>query len=379
MTAKWPFYSQEVAQQLLDCFAHGDLGGVNGHPAVARFEEMFARRLAPGHRTAFFNSGTSALCAGLFALKLRKGGEVIVPRRTFRSTVSPLIQFGLVPRFAECGSDGCVSVQSVRALAGSCTVAILLTHQWGQPADLDGLSAIAQAQGLVMIEDCSHAHGTSYRGQPVGTFGTFSFFSCGTTKSVSGGTGGTLVTRHADLFDRAIAYGQPKSRCDAIESPHVRRLGRVGAGVNLRGNPFSAALAMDHLLTLDKHIAQKNRNLALVDEIVHADCAALAPVPRQHQWTSGTWYKRPYTVSASLADNLIREASLAGIALTDQDPPLDELLMPVAQEYGLKLQAASPVVHGSRLLLLNTLDMYSDHWNAAQFQERVRRLSSVVG
>jgi perosamine synthetase len=272
-----------------------------------------------------------------------------------------------------------VDVGSVAALAASRTSAILLTHQWGQPADLATLADISGKHGLALIEDCSHAHGTCYRGKPVGTFGTFSFFSCGTTKMVSGGTGGMLVTKHTDLFERALSFGQPKSRCEAIESPHVRRLGRVGAGVNLRGNPFSAVLAIDHLQALDNHIAQKSRNLSLVDEILSSECEALRPVPRQTDWTRGTWYKRPYSVEATQADAWVRAASRCGIPLSHQDPPLDELLEPVGKEYGIDWpKLGSPARESTRLVVLNTLDMYSVEWNADHFRELVRGLRAIA-
>lgn len=375
----WPFYSDDVPRRLLACFRHGDLGGVEGHPAVAQFEAAFVERLAPGHKAAFFNSGTSALCAGLFALKLPKGSEVVVPRRTFRSTVSPLMQFGLVPQFAECGPDGCVDADAVSELVSGRTSAILLTHQWGQPADLVSLAGVAQSRGLALIEDCSHAHGTCYRGQPVGTFGTFSFFSCGTTKMVSGGTGGMLVTSNADVFERALSFGQPKSRCDAIESESIRRLGRVGAGVNLRGSPFSATLAQDHLQFLDRNIAQKDRNLRMADEIMSAECKGLRPVSRQADWTSGTWYKRPYAVDAAPADAWVRAAATSGIALAHQDPPLDKLLEPVGKEYGIDWQPVRPSERASTpLIVLNTLDMYSPDWKPGEFHERVLSLSAIA-
>jgi perosamine synthetase len=375
----WPRYSANVNSAILACLQHGDLGNVDMHPAVSELEQEFARVLVPGFHATFFNSGTSALCAGLFAMKLPAGSEVIVPRRTFRATVTPLFQFGLIPRFAECGPDGCASVEGIRAELTKQTRAILITHQWGQPVDLDGCLAIAAEYGLDLIEDCSHAHGGAYDHKPLGTFGKFSFFSCGTTKLVSGGTGGMLLTRQRAIYERALVYGQPKHSClERIESKGVRDLATSGVGVNLRGNPFAAVLALDHLKNIEVHIRTKNANLAIADDLVAKFLPCLKPVPRPARWTNGTWYKRPFLLSEVDSRTFCDIATGQGLPFGMQDPWLDEALAHAASEFGCPIRPPIATFSTEPIVVLNTLDMYTESWKVELFEARLSAIKAGV-
>lgn len=375
----WPFYSDEIRARLDECLAHGDLGSVDGHPAIEEFERAFAALLVSGRGVAFFNSGTSAFCAGLYALDLPAGSEVIVPRRTFRATVTPLYHFGLRPVFANCDAvDGCISPEAVERTISTRTRAIVVTHQWGQPARLPELRAIADAHKLTLIEDCSHAHGVTFDGKPLGTWGDLAFFSCGTTKLVSGGTGGVFTTGSDRLYQRALVFGQPKRRCLLeITDPHLRRLADSGVGVNLRGNPFSAVLALDHLSRLEAIVAGRKKNLSELDEIVAEMCPWMNPIA-QRPGSSGTWYKRPFRVSHENATLIESGAKYFGIDIGWQDRPLDVELAPMAANKGIEVRTDPAPEHGVPILLLPARELYSDCWDRSKYVTALRRMNAAI-
>src|SRR2546430_676688 len=106
------------------------------------------------------------------------------------------------------------------------TRAICVVHMWGNPAPMDRLADIARRHGVALIEDCSHAHGASYRGRPVGSWGDIGCFSLQGVKAVSGGEAGIAVTNDPLLFDRMLVLG------------HYRRL---------KHGPAKSSLATHHI------------------------------------------------------------------------------------------------------------------------------------
>ncbi|MCD0495529.1 DegT/DnrJ/EryC1/StrS family aminotransferase [Achromobacter sp. MY14] len=311
----WPWYSDDINDELTKVLRQGDLGAVDMHPAISKLERAFEALVSEeGSRSfaAFYSSGTSALLAALGALDLPSNSEVIVPDVTFRGTATPCCVMGLSVRFAKTDELGGLCPQAVAEALSDDTRAVIVNHQWGVPADIDTLCDLARTRGLMVIEDCSHAHGGVYRGRKVGAFGDIAVFSCGTTKLVSGGLGGVLVTRDRLLYERAIIFGQAKHRvAEEISDPRLDAIGRLGVGLNLRGSPISATLAFDHLSKLGQIIEDKNANLEQLTEIVAHRFPALAPLPRREGWETGTWYKRPFRYSGPL-----RTAELVKIAVS---------------------------------------------------------------
>lgn len=323
----WPQYSREVLDRLAGIAAAGNLGAADPHPSVKALEEGFVALLGGG-QAAFYNSGTSALLAALFGLQLPRGSEVIVPISTFRSTVTPLLQLGLRPAVAACGEDTLIDPQSVQSLVSPRTSAILVNHQWGMPADMVAIGDIARSRGLAVVEDCSHSHGSSMAAGHVGTFGDVAFFSCGTTKMVTGGLGGVLWSRRPEIYQRAICLGLAKHVvAPKLSDSSLSEVASVGLGLNLRGHPLAAELALSHLTALPQTVARKNRNLELLDEMIGRHFPETTPLPRPARWNQGTWYKRPYLLpNQSAAERVIRIGKAAGLRLEASAPNTDVLL-----------------------------------------------------
>jgi hypothetical protein len=141
-----------VTRQLHDSISLYDRSGV-----IAELEGALESYHGRAH-AVLASSGTAALHA-MYAATLRPGDEVIVPAYTFFATVTPLLHLGVRPVLADCDANGNLDPAYVQSRITSRTRAIVVTHLWGIPADMAALGDLAQAGGLHLFEDASHAHG----------------------------------------------------------------------------------------------------------------------------------------------------------------------------------------------------------------------------
>src|SRR5437868_12792314 len=209
----WPFWSADVRRRVLERIAAGDLAATDVDRYITRLEKLVRQRLAPGCHVLACGSGTAALASAYAALGLAPGAEVLVPTLTFRATVTPLLALGLRPVLCEAdAATGGIDLEDAGLRVTGRTEALVVTHMWGRPVPLDAARALTDRHGLALVEDCSHAHGTRYWDQPVGSMADAAVWSLGTTKMATGGTCGVLATRDHALFERAVVFGQPKHR-----------------------------------------------------------------------------------------------------------------------------------------------------------------------
>ncbi|MEU3855754.1 DegT/DnrJ/EryC1/StrS family aminotransferase, partial [Streptomyces sp. NPDC029554] len=118
------------------------------------------------------------------------------------------------------------------------TAALAVTHLFGRPVPADPLRRFCNQHHLALVEDCSHAHGATWRGRPVGTSADVAIFSCGTWKMCSGGKAGLLATPDRAVWERAHVLAQPKHRALArVRDTRLRALAQSGVGHNRRATP----------------------------------------------------------------------------------------------------------------------------------------------
>ena len=166
------------------------------------FEAAFAARHGARHAVAV-SSGTAALEILLRAIPVASR-RVVVPTNTFGATPVSVIRAGGIPVFADCGPDMAVDPDAVEALLSPEVVAVVIVHIGGRLSqNLPRLSALCQRAGIALVEDAAHASGASLAGHEAGTWGlggAFSFFS---TKVMTTGEGGMLVTGDERVRDFA--------------------------------------------------------------------------------------------------------------------------------------------------------------------------------
>lgn len=287
---EWPVYEDATIAVVAGMLRRGRSFDYGYGAELAELESAFARYHGRAHALAL-NSGTAALLAAFFALGVEEGDEVVGPVFTFFATVTPLFLLGAVPVLVDSApATGNVDVEQLFTARTERTKALVVTHLWGNPCPMDALVARARAHGLPLVEDCSHAHGATYRGRKVGSDADIAVFSIGGHKAVSGGLGGMLLTDDADLYARACLFANFRHRTDlTIDGPGYAPFLETGLGGNFRISPIAAVLALEHLRGLDAMVARRQANMgALLDAIVGLPGARAVPV--EPGCSTGAWY-----------------------------------------------------------------------------------------
>ena len=187
-------------------------------PHIEAFEQAFEARL--GSRTAIATSyGRMAFYHIIRALELPAGSEIIVPALTFWVIPELARAAGLRPVFADVDPATFTLDPSAfeRAITPN-TRAVVPTHLYGLPCEMDAIMAIARRHNLAVIEDCAHALGAAYRGRPVGTFGDAALFSFQTLKPLNAFGGGMAIVE-----DRAAA-GRLRNAVKTLPWPDEQRV-----------------------------------------------------------------------------------------------------------------------------------------------------------
>ena len=207
----WPPMDADTEKAVVDQL-HTALSIYDRSGVIARLEDDLAAYHGVRH-ALLTSSGTAALYSMYAACGIRAGDEVIVPAYTFFATVTPLFHLGAVPVLADCDDDGNLDPDDVAQRITARTVAIVVTHMWGTPAQGARLRALADERGLLLLEDGSHAHGAAVAGRKAGTFGHAAAFSLNGPKPLSAGEGGFLLTDDDHTYRKALIHGHYNKRC----------------------------------------------------------------------------------------------------------------------------------------------------------------------
>jgi dTDP-4-amino-4,6-dideoxygalactose transaminase len=268
----WPHYDEEEVAAVAGVLRSGKVNYWTGD-ACRAFEQEYAQATRRRHAIALAN-GTLALELALMAFGIGQGAEVITASRTYVASASCAVMRGAVPVVADVDGDSqCVTSDSLRAALTPCTKAIIAVHLAGWPCPMDEIMALAAEHDLVVIEDCAQAHGATYRGAPIGSFGHAAAFSfCQDKIITTGGEGGMLVLDDEDAWKRAWAYKDIGRSFDAVHqrkhSPGFRWL-TESFGTNWRLTEMQAAIGRLQLGKLPQWIEARRRNAeALADGFV---------------------------------------------------------------------------------------------------------------
>jgi perosamine synthetase len=225
---------------------------------VAEFEKEFSEVLLDGRSAVAVNSGTAGLHLGLLAAGIGPGDEVIVPSFTFAATANSVALTGATPVFADIElGHYCLDVDHVTSLITERTKGIMPVHLYGHPADVVAYRALADQHGIALFEDAAQAHGASFAGRQVGTFGDFAMFSLYPTKNMTSGEGGMVSTGNAEIERRLRLL-----RNQGMERQYENEL----VGFNARMTNLHAAIGRVQLTKIGGWTAQRQANGAFLTE-----------------------------------------------------------------------------------------------------------------
>jgi dTDP-4-amino-4,6-dideoxygalactose transaminase len=216
-------------------------------------------RLTGTQHARSMNSGTATLHSAYVAVGVGPGTEVIVPAYTWHASATPVLQCSGVPVFCEIDPQTLtIDPDDVERRITERTRAICVVHTWGNPAPMDRIMEIADRHGLAVVEDCSHAHGASFKGKAVGAWGHIGCFSLQGAKSVDGGEAGVAVTDDAELYDRMILVGRNVLVKLGQRADTYPDFGDINLGVKYRPHPAAMYLAQAAL----RRLPERNRRAA---------------------------------------------------------------------------------------------------------------------
>ena len=179
----------------------------SAYDEIEKFEAQFREFVGTRYALAHCN-GTSTIHAAVFASGARRGKEVIVPSVTWHASITPILHCNAAPVFCDIDLETfCADPEDVRRKITPNTCAVIVTHVYGNPADMDVFREIVEGTDILLIEDASHAHGALWEGKPVGSLGDIGCFSMQGGKAVTGIEAGVATTNDADLYDRMLARG----------------------------------------------------------------------------------------------------------------------------------------------------------------------------
>ena len=233
-------------------------------PAVAQFEEQFARYCQVNHAIAV-NSGTAALHAAVACAGIKAGDEVIVPTFSFFATASCVSMCGGRPVFVDVDRNTfTIDPDKAAEAITKKTKAVIGVHLFGQPFDIRPVQEICRDHNLALIEDAAQAHGAQYHGKPVGGFGKAGCFSFYPTKNMTTGEGGIITTdddAYASLMRKFISHGQSEKYLHTL------------IGYNYRMTDIGGAIGCEQLKKLPAFNSRRIGNAAYLD--AHLKCRGL--------------------------------------------------------------------------------------------------------
>lgn len=247
-------------------------------PYVERFEAEFAGYCGTKHCVAV-NTGTSALHLALLAAGVKPGDEVITVPMTFIATSWGISYCGATPVYVDVDpATYTMDPAQVEKRITPKSKAILPVHLYGQPADLEPLMEISRKHGIPLIEDCAQAHGATYKGRGVGTFGQSGCFSFYPGKNLGAfGEAGAIVTDDASLAAHMRAlrdHAQAKRYHHSEIGFNYRMDGIQGAVLSIKLKHI--ARWTEQRQALGRRYQQKLDGLSLVLPVSAAD--------RTHVW-----------------------------------------------------------------------------------------------
>ncbi|PYV04897.1 MAG: hypothetical protein DMG10_06505 [Acidobacteria bacterium] len=255
----WPEFGEEEKKVLMLVLQGRNWGGYPSPNTYAKIlNERFAAFQGARYGVACAN-GTVSLEVALKAGGLRPGDEVIVPAYTWVGTAAAVLFAQGVPVFVDSDpANYCMDPKAFEAAITSRTSAVIPVHLGMEMADMDAILPVARRRQLFVIEDCAHAHGAQWKGLGAGSLGAFGSFSMQSSKLLTAGEGGMILTSNEEFYERCqtlINCGRP--------SPTDRYKYR-SIGHNHRMTEFQTALLLAQLGRLPEQTERRLKNARLL-------------------------------------------------------------------------------------------------------------------
>jgi len=269
----------------------------HGSLMMRRLEEMFSRRFDMKYAISFIN-GTATMHAALEAMGIGPGDEVIVPPLTMSATTFAVLQANATPVFADVDPlTFQIDPESVRVRVTPRTRAIITVALYGLSPDMDSIMTVAEQYGLKVIEDNAECFLGTYKGRLVGTLGHCSSFSFQSSKHLTSGEGGMVLTNDLQLAEnlrkvQSLGYAgvsaiKGKITKRDIQDPNYSR--HVTMGWNYRMPELCCAVALGQAENIDALVQRRIEVAKIFDDATQEFHDWFVPQRVGVDYTSSYW------------------------------------------------------------------------------------------
>ena len=221
-------------------------------PEVKKFENEFKKLIGKKYCSSV-SSGSAALDIALKVIDIKRGDEVIIPNFTIISSAISIVKLGGTPIPIDCDLfTWNMKIELIEKSITKKTKAIVATHIYGYPIEIDKIKKICRKYKLILIEDAAEMLGHKYKGKHCGSFGDLSIFSLYSNKHITTGEGGMLLTSIKKYKDKIFDY---KNLCFGKKN----RFNHYDIGWNYRYTNLQAALGINQIYRIKKIINKKKK------------------------------------------------------------------------------------------------------------------------
>ncbi len=301
----WPYVDERVVEEIVKTTRSGiwcRIQSSNG--TVPTFEKEFAKLMGT-NTSVCTGSGTQSLNTAVEALGIGPGDEIITSPYTDPGTIQSILVSRALPVMADLDTESFqIDPDDVERKITSRTKAIMPVHIMGQPCNLERIMAIAKKNNLKVIEDACQAHLAEYQGKLLGTIGDVGCFSFQTSKVISCGEGGGIISNNDELMDK----------CYTVQNHGTSKRGKTETiGSKYRMNEFEGAILLGQLPGVKERHNLRNRNARYLTEKLKG-CPGLVPQKLYEGTTAGSFYLYTWSYKKEHFNNAPREKFLKAIA-----------------------------------------------------------------
>ena len=255
---KWPRPTSEVMDSVIGTVENENWGV--GSEVINKFEEKFAH-FQNANYCISTSSGTTALWVALKSAGVKPGDEVIVPPYSFVATASAVLMANAVPVFVDIDPNTFnIDSGKIEQAITNKTKVIMPVHISGNPAEMDKIIKISRKYGIQVIEDAAQAHGAEWNNTKVGALGLGGIFSFQTSKNMSAGEGGAIISNDKEFIDKCFSYHNCGRTADGQFYDHQL------LGGNFRLNAIATSMLIPQIDSLNNDMDLRDKNRSILDK-----------------------------------------------------------------------------------------------------------------
>lgn len=253
----WKDIKESDAKKVYNYILNNELSVIDGG-ILKEFEDKFAKFIGVRYAVAYCN-GTAALHAASYACGAKKNTKFILSEYSYHGTVNSVLENRA--NVCLCNYDKKtlnIDLKDAEKNIDADTIALIITHCWGNPVDMDKVEELRKKYNLKVISDASHAHGATWRGKKIGALECedVACFSLGKNKLISAGELGVAVTNNPEIYDKLLFMGHPNRVPNGLITEKYK--GYInGIGNKYRPHSLSMVIALEQL---DRYGKKKELN-----------------------------------------------------------------------------------------------------------------------